>query len=182
MITRTLIRAAVLPLLAAAAIPMTLAAQQPTDRAARADAFFEQASQMEQAQAEAGISRHVRDVARLYLKSASLREVSDPMRIESLHRAGTLLYTVNPKRAQRILGEAAELALIHGNVVRSAHSFLDAAAVVDAKQIDSEGARIAANRYVTTARTLADSPVLSVQQRDAILRRIETGSVAMHTR
>jgi hypothetical protein len=178
--TRNFLRATLLPLFAAA-IPMTAAAQQPADRTTRADALFEQASRMEQEQVDPAFSRHVRGVARLYLKSASLRAVSDPMRIESLHRAGSLLYAVNPGRSRELLGQAAELALIHGDVVRSAHAFLDAAAVVDAKRLDSDEARAASHHYVTTARTLADSPVLDVQQRDAILRRIETGSVAIRT-
>lgn len=182
MTTRNLLRAAVLPLLAAATLPATLAAQQPSERTARADALFEQASRMEQVQPETGFGRHVRTTARLYLKSASMREVWDPKRVESLHRAGTLLYAVDPNRSQKIVGQAAELALTQGDVMRSAHAFLDAASVVSNKGLRSSEARAAASQYVATARTLADSPVLDVQQRDAILRRIGSPAVALRAR
>jgi hypothetical protein len=176
---RTLFRATVLPLLAAAILPLTATAEQPTPRVARADAFFELAVQMEQASVETGFNRHVRGTARLFMKSARLREISDPMRIESLYRAGKLLAQVQPYQSHRALAEAAELALIHGNVTRSAHAYLDAASLVQSGAVRSEEAQAATAQHVARARALADSPVLSVEQRDGILRRIGTGSVAM---
>jgi hypothetical protein len=172
------IRAFAIPLLISAAVPAVALAQAQDDRSARADAIFEMAVQKELNGPEASFRRHLNEVARLHLRSASMRDVSDPRKIESLERAGTLLYSVNPRRAHLAMAEAAELALIHGHVARSARSFLDAAAVIQTKGLSSREHQKAAAEYARSARMLADHPVLDVEQRDAILARMDLGRVA----
>jgi hypothetical protein len=171
-------RFALIPLLALALQPSILAAQAGSDRAARADALYEQAVQRELESPTGSFRQHVRDVARLHLRSAALREDSDPLKIESYERAGTLLYAVSPRRAHRAFERAAELALLHGQVARSAQAHLDAAAVVHSKRLVGAAHQQSAAEAVQLARTLADHPVVSAAQRDAILTRLELGIVA----
>jgi hypothetical protein len=170
-----LIRTAVLPLVALFALSTPGHAAQSNTNATRADALFNQASQMEQ-EISASFPRHLRRTAHLYLKSAALREASDPLKIESLYRAGTLLMTLEPQRAHRVLAQAAELALTHGDVVRTAHIYLDGAWVVASRGSASAEELRVANSYVSRARLLADAPSLSASDRDAIHKRIRSAT------
>jgi len=172
------LRLALVPLLALALHPAVLSAQADSDRGARADALFEQAVQSELEIPTGSFRRHVREIAKLHLQSAALREDSDPRKIESYEHAGTLLYSVSARRSHRAFQRAAELALLHGQVARSAQAHLDAAAVVHSKRLGGAAHQHSAAESVQMARTLADHPVVSAAQRDAILTRLELGIVA----
>jgi|GEM_PF-4272678 len=178
MLRYTPFRLALVPLLALALQPTVLSAQPESDREARAHALYEQAVQHELAMPSGSFRRHVREIARLHLRSAALREDSDPLKIESYERAGTLLYSVSPRRSHRAFERAAGLALLHGQVARSAQAHLNAAAVVYSKRLGGAAHQRSATEAVQLARAMANHPVVSTEQRDAILTRVELGIVA----
>jgi hypothetical protein len=171
-------RTALLPLVAASALATTAHAMQPSPNAERADLLFSRAVAQE-AQSTTTFSRHVRRTAHLYLQSAELRDASDPLKIESLQRAGGLLMKVDAKRAQRAIEEAAELALSRGDVMRTAHLYLDGAWLVGSSASATTRTREAANQYLNRARLLAGAPGLSEAERNSILKRIAAPAPAM---
>jgi hypothetical protein len=175
--TTLLLLATVAALGAASAFPAQAHASSPTLNEPRADLLFQQAMAQER-QPSASFTRHLRQTARLYLKSAELRDASDPLKAESLQRAGALLMSVEPRRARELFAQAAELALARGDVVRSAHFYLDAAWVGETWQLRSARDRLAANEYIRKAHLLADAPLLSVEQRGSILKRIRPAADA----
>lgn len=173
----TLLLSTVVALGATSVFPATAPAASATVNESRADLLYNQALAQER-QPSSSFTRHLRRTARLYLESAELREVSDPLKAESLHRAGALLMSVEPRRARTLFANAAELALARGDVLRSAHSYLDAAWVGDAWELRSARDRLTANDYVRKARLLAEAPLLSADQRASILKRIQPAAAA----
>jgi hypothetical protein len=152
------------------------AEQQDRDRT-RAEALFQQAVAMEH-ETSMSFSRHLRRTARLYLQSAELRENSDPLKVQSLERAGALLMSLDAHRSCRLLGRAAELALAHGDVVRATHLYIDGAWIIANNRSSSEADRRMGRRFVEQARLLAAGPKVSAQERATILGRIEAPALA----
>jgi hypothetical protein len=170
-----ILRTAALSLVAASGLAMTAHATEPAPNPVRADLLFARATAMEeQAATTSNFPRHLRRTAHLYLSSAELRADSDPRKIESLSRAGALLVRVDPDRACTMLGRAASLALSHGDVVRTAHLYLDAAWVLHAREGSSMEDRARVNDFLRKARLLADAPRLGAHDRDGIMKRIRS--------
>jgi hypothetical protein len=171
------LRSLLLSVVATSAFAVTAVAEQPDPDSMRADVLFKQAVAMEK-QSSTSFTRHLRRTARLYLESAELRDDSDPLKSQSLHRAGSLLVASDLGRSCRLMGRAAELALARGDVLRATHQFLDAAWVVSHAPSKTNADRRIARNYLEQARLLAESPVLSVQERAGIQKRIESPTLA----
>jgi hypothetical protein len=171
------LRRAFLALVAISMFSTPALAEQPDRDGTRADALFQQAVAMEH-ETSMSFTRHLRRMARLYVQSAELREDSDPLKVESLQRAGTLLMSLDAHRSCRLLGRAAELALTHGDVVRATHLYIDGAWIIANNRSSSEADRRMGRRFVEQARLLAAGPKVSAQERAAILGRIESPALA----
>jgi hypothetical protein len=176
--TLQILRTTALSLIAASAMAVSAHATDTDSDTRRADRLYEQAEAMEQQPTSHDFSRHLRRTARLYQASAELRADSDPRKIESLYRAGVLLTTQEPERARKLISEAAELALSHGDVVRTAHFCLDAAWILTRDNHVTEEAHRMARSYLERARLLADSPAIDAEARAGILHRIKNSALA----
>ncbi|CAN5711210.1 hypothetical protein BH23GEM11_BH23GEM11_15590 [soil metagenome] len=109
-----------------------------------------------------------REAARLYRQAADLREVSDPMKVESLREASRMsFYAGRTHRALADASEAARLALRQGDVVVAAHIHMDAAWL--AAEL---GDAATAGQHLADARMLAASPLLAQSQRVDLLSRL----------
>jgi hypothetical protein len=171
------LRRAFLALVAISMFSTPALAEQPDRDGTRADALFQQAAAMEH-ETSTSFSRHLRRTAKLYRQSAELREDSDPLKVESLQRAGALLMSLDPHRSCQLLGRAAELALAHGDVVRATHLYIDGAWVVARNPSRSNADRHRAIGFLEQARLLADGPSMSAQERATIRSRFESPALA----
>ncbi|MEN8375158.1 MAG: hypothetical protein ABFS34_06890 [Gemmatimonadota bacterium] len=105
---------------------------------------------------------------RLFVTEADLRPAGDLRAVDVMIVAANLFYGAKlPLRARRVLEAAGERAEAAGDPLRAARAYLDAATV--AQRGGDEG--VAAG-LVERARILSESPLLSSNQRDRILRRI----------
>jgi hypothetical protein len=108
-----------------------------------------------------------RDAARLHRESAALRGPDDPRGYRCLTTAANLSYVVNDlASAQRDKEAAAAQAMARGDVEKAAQSYADAAWLANQRKRPSE-----VRTYAQQAEVLASSPLLTVSQRDGILRR-----------
>ena len=148
---------------------------QPTDSPARADSLFNQAAAMQE-RAGTPFPLHLRRTAKLYVKSARLRDDSDPRKVESLYRAGAMLVAVDPALGRKLLVEAAESALTYGDVARAAHLYLDCAWIVHVGLARSLEAQQTANQCLERAYILAQVPFLSTNERNSIMARVQLPS------
>jgi len=113
--------------------------------------------------------KHWKKAARLLEQSAQLREANDPDTYTCLMYAGRLRAAVNDLTNARIdLEKAATNALSRGSIIEAAHAFIDAAHVASASQ-DVEAAR----GFVKRASLLAESPLLSAEQKNVIEARLK---------
>lgn len=158
-------------LLATAGLPGAVAAQYrlPTlVSSVRADSLHEAAAAL--------VAAHRwRDAARLHRRSADLRAADDPLGFRCLSEAAALAYATGDRTAARgDMAKAAGQALARGDLRAASLAYLDAAWIAqeqkDPRQVWELGHR---------AEMLADSPLLSAADREAILRRIDRVPDAM---
>lgn len=106
--------------------------------------------------------------ADLYIAEANLRPAEDRAAVDVLILAANLLRGANlPLKARSTLERAGARAEAAGLVDQAARAYLDAALVAQ-----HEGDRAGARSLASKAETLSASPLLTAQQRDGILRRI----------
>jgi hypothetical protein len=167
--------ATALVLLASVGLPATAAAQYqlPTIvSSVKADSLHEAAVRM-------AASGRWGQAAVLYRRSAEFRAAEDPQGSRSLSEAAALAYAAGDRSGARgDLARAAERSLMRGDLKQAAMSYLDAAWIAQ-EQRKQEQVWDLGHR----AEILADSPLLSGNDRRDILRRIERApdsQLAMH--
>ena len=112
------------------------------------------------------------EAARLYKEAASLRSATDPRAVESLALAAHLYHYANRLfDARRTMEQAANRALARGDVLRASQANLEAALFAFKQGNDSETERLARK-----ALKLAQSPLLTEQQRASIINRLRANS------
>jgi hypothetical protein len=156
--------------------PTASVAQAPTGQLASEEAF-ERAQRLE---ADAwGILNcqpvNYRKAARLFQQAAASRAFDDRRALENLRMAGLLAYYGKDlRRSRSIMAERAERALRLGEVHEAADAYIDAAFL--AVELRDGPAAVG---YAENARLLADSPLLSVAQRDNLSHRLGVGRVTV---
>jgi hypothetical protein len=121
---------------------------------------------------------HYRRAAALHVREGQVRKVSDPQRSRAFSQAGRLYsYIGESSLARHYRESAARSALQRGDVGQGAHALLDAAFLA-IRDRDVMTAQTLARQ----AELLAQSPLLSEEQRFAIVRRIDPARLAMKTR
>ena len=152
-------------LLATFGLPAAASAQYqlPTlTSAARADSLHEAALVL--------VAKHRwGDAARMHRRSAELRDADDPLGFRCLKDAAALVYATGDRSGARAdMAAAASQALARGDLRSAADAYLDAAWIAqeqkNPRQVWQLGHR---------AEMLADSPLLGLSDRTAIMQRIE---------
>lgn len=111
----------------------------------------------------------LKKAAALHVKEAAVRSPADPALVDALDRAGRLYtYAGDPVRGQSLMEKAARAALGRGDVLRGAHKLLDAAFIAIAARDYERALSLTAE-----AQLLSLSPLLGMQDRTAIIRRID---------
>lgn len=147
------------------------AALQPitvTEKQSRAEALDREAAGY-----ETNDWSKIRKAAQLREKAAGLREDGDVLKAASLSWAARDRYFSNDAAAARsLMVSAAEHALAVGDVIAAASAFTDAAYIsADLRDVDGTKA------YATRAHLLANSPMLSDQQKGALRSRLAFGGL-----
>lgn len=172
MCTRRVIGSTVTLLFALSALPAAAAAQTAINNSAApsADQLEERATALHDQ-----IGRYS-EAARLYKASAALRAETDPRAVESLAMAAHLYHYANRLfDARKTMEQAARRALARGDVMRASHANLEAALFAH-----KQGRQAQAERLGRTALKLAESPLLTDEQRAAIINRVRsTPSIAV---
>jgi hypothetical protein len=110
------------------------------------------------------------EAAALYRQSAALRSWADPRAVEALAKAAHLYgYANRLSDARKIMEQAAQRALAGGDVVRASQANLDAAFFAQ-----KQGNKVEVDRLGRTALRLAESPLISADQKELILRRVKS--------
>ena len=151
-------------------MPVTAATQNATKAAppSNADELEEQAAALLDQPARYG------EAARLYTESASLRSTTDARAIESLVRAAHLYHYANRLfDARKTMEQAANRALLSGDVLRASQANLEAALFAY-----KQGKRTKAGELGRKALKLAQSPLLTDEQRATVTARIRVTAVA----
>ena len=152
-------------LLATLGLPAAASAQYqlPTiTSSARADSLHEAAAAL--------VAAHrYGDAARLHRRSAQLRDAEDALGFRCLKEAAALAYAAGDRSGARAdMAAAASQALARGDLRLAADAYLDAAWIAqeqkNPRQVWELGHR---------AEMLADSPLLGLSDRTAIMQRIE---------
>jgi hypothetical protein len=133
------------------------------------------ADSLHEAAAALVAAHRYRDAARLHRRSAELRPAEDPLGFRCLSEAAALVYAAGDRSAARAgMARAAGHALARGDLRGAALAYLDAAWIAqeqkNPKQVWELGHR---------AEMLAESPLLGMSDRSAIMRRIERAPLAM---
>ena len=111
--------------------------------------------------------------ARLREQAAALRGDDDVLKAASLYWAARdHYYSSNTQAARDLMAQAAHHALDVGDVIAAAQAFTDAA-FISADLHDVESTKF----YATKARMLANSPMLSTEQRGDLLQRLAFGGL-----
>lgn len=112
--------------------------------------------------------KQFRKAAQLHERAAELRPAGDLERARDLRQAARLYYYAGEgSAARRTMVAAGDAALEAGDVIAAAETYLDAAFLYrEAGQADQR------NELVRKAHLLSNSPLLSAQDRSAILSRI----------
>lgn len=165
--TRRIINSTVTLLIALSALPATAAAQtaiNSTSATPSADQLEERAGALHDQ-----IGRYS-EAARLYKASAALRTDTDPRAVESLAMAAHLYHYANRLfDARKTMEQAARRALARGDVLRASQANLEAALFAHKQGKQSQAARLG-----RTALKLADSPLLTDEQRATIVNRVRS--------
>lgn len=107
------------------------------------------------------------------------RAADDPEAYNALAIGGRLFaYSGEMLDAQNMMEEAADLALSRGELIKAAHTYIDAAYIAQ-----TEGKRGRVRELVSRAELLSGSPHLDTVQRSNILRRIgedEDGKIVLN--
>ena len=107
------------------------------------------------------------DAARLHRQSASLRGPDDSLAFRCLSEAAQLSYMANDLSSARTsAAEAGAQALARGDVVKAANAYADAAWIAHEQRRKGD-----VWTFGRQAEVLAGSPLISREQRAAILRR-----------
>jgi hypothetical protein len=115
------------------------------------------------------------DAARLHRRSAQLRDADDPQGFRCLGEAAALAYASGDRTGARTdMANAARHALARGDLRAAALAYLDAAWIA---QEQKNGRQVWENGH--RAEMLAESPLLRVEDRAAILQRIKRAPEAM---
>jgi len=109
-----------------------------------------------------------KQAAELYVRAAELRGAGDPESADNLRLVGyVLFYRGRPTAALASLTQAGEAFLALGDVERAAASFIDAAWVAA-----EAGMPMQARDLSERGRLLTRSPLLQVEARSALVRRL----------
>jgi hypothetical protein len=133
------------------------------------------ADSLHEAAAALVTAHRYRDAARLHRRSAQLRPAEDPLGFRCLSEAAALMYAAGDRAAARgDMARAAGHALARGDLRGAALAYLDAAWIAQEqnkpRQVWELGHR---------AEMLAESPLLGVSDRAAIMQRIQRAPLAM---
>jgi tetratricopeptide (TPR) repeat protein len=110
------------------------------------------------------------EAARLYRKAAELRPDHDPQKVQNLREAARMShYAGRSDRAIRDAEAAATAALRQGDVIEAGQAYVDAAWLAA-----QTGDRDRTEALLQEARLLASSPLLAQEERQDLLRRIDT--------
>jgi hypothetical protein len=111
------------------------------------------------------------DAARLHRRSAQLRGAEDPLGFRCLSEAAALAYATGDRSgARNDKAAAAGQALSRGELREAAMAYLDAAWIAQEQKNPRQ-----VWEYGHRAEMLADSPLLGLSDRSAILKRINRG-------
>ena len=111
--------------------------------------------------------------ARLREQAAALRGDDDVQKASSLYWAARdHYYTANTQTARDLMAQSAHLALDVGDVIAAANAFTDAA-FISADLHDVASTKL----YATKARMLANSPMLTSEQRGDLIQRLAFGGL-----
>jgi tetratricopeptide (TPR) repeat protein len=112
------------------------------------------------------------EAARLYKESAALRSAIDPRGVESLAMAAHLYHYANRLfDARKTMEQAAQRALARGDVLRASIANVDAAMFAY-----KQGNLSQTERLGRKALKLAESPLLTEEQRASIVNRLRANS------
>jgi hypothetical protein len=133
------------------------------------------ADSLHEAAAALVAAHRYRDAARLHRRSADLRPAEDPLGFRCLSEAAALVYAAGDRSAARgDMARAAGHPLARGDLRGAALAYLDAAWIAQEqskpRQVWELGHR---------AEMLAESPLLGVSDRAAIMQRIQRAPLAM---
>jgi hypothetical protein len=139
-------------------------ATTPVSTEAKADALQDSASKLNDQPARYA------EAAWLYRESAALRPFADKRAVEALAKAAHLYgYANRFTDARRMMEQAAQRALAGGDVVRASQANLDAAFFAH-----KQGKKAQVERLGRTALRLAESPLLSAEQKQLLVSRIKS--------
>jgi hypothetical protein len=139
------------------------AAKPATDDPGRAHALYVEANAL------LSQPKQWRRAARLYERSAELRDAADPEAYMCLVMAGRLrASTGDIAGAKAALERAGDQALARGSVVEAAQAYIEAAHAAAELKMSAD-----AHALRDKALLLADSPLLSDDQRSSITRRLQ---------
>ena len=161
-------------LLAIAAAPVSASAQQKLPPV-RVTASLEYADGLAlKAESLATKLTHFKQAAELFEQSADARTQADPRAVSCLRSAATLRYnTGNKRKGLGLMEKAGDRAMRLGDVVTAANAYIDAA-VIASELREGDRARDLSERAVL----LTKSPLLSEEQRGALMYRMNGWSIA----
>ena len=114
-----------------------------------------------------------RRAALLHEKEAATRSALDPLQADALTQSARLYsYSGDIGKSRIVMERSAQSALQRGDVLRAAHTLLDAA-FLSLRERDREHTKALTQQ----AELLSASPLLTAAQRAAILRRIDPARV-----
>ena len=117
--------------------------------------------------------------AHVLRQESEQRTADDPQAFNAFVLSGRMFgYAGELIDAQRMIEDAAWVALMRGEIEKSANAFIDAAWVAQQR-----GKNTAVRELLFHAELLTESPYLTAEKRDAILRRIgeeTSGTVALN--
>jgi hypothetical protein len=154
--------------IALSVFPAHSAAQNPAFISARALTITSADELQDRATALHGEPGRYAEAAQLHKQSAALRAATDPRAVESLMMAAHLYhYTNRLFDARKTMEQAAQRALAGGDIVRASQANIEAALFAHKHGKASE-----ADRLGRIALGLAESPLLSAEQRTSIVGRL----------
>lgn len=145
-----------------------------TQTATRSEARIVTADELEQrAAALLDQPQRYSEAARLFKESAEMRAETDPRAVSALMKSAHLFHYANRLfDARKAMEQAAERALAGGDVVSASKARVEAALFAH-----KQGKTNEAERLGRSALHLAESPLLSAEQRDAIVTRLRSNPV-----
>ncbi len=108
------------------------------------------------------------EAAKYWEAAAKLRPAGDCQAVQDMVEASRLkFYLGDEGKAQSLLQDAGEIAITYGDVATAARVFLDAAWIAE-----SRGQATVVQNLISRAQKLAQSPLLTDRDRNALLSRI----------